>query len=173
MCVLSWPSAQVLATERITEYDDSGIEAIVFTAQGDMRQALNNLQATHSGTGFISSENVFKVVDQPHPLTINRVLMACHEGRLRDAITEVEGLWKQGYAAVDVVGTLFRVCKNIALPDGKKLAFIREIGMTNMAVSDGNDSLVQLTGLLARLVVCTDGLPDPHAPVAPLGYGFI
>jgi DNA polymerase III delta prime subunit len=38
-----------------------GLEAIVFTAQGDMRQALNNLQSTFNGFGHVSGENVFKV----------------------------------------------------------------------------------------------------------------
>jgi replication factor C subunit 2/4 len=33
----------------------------VFTAQGDMRQALNNLQSTFNGFKHVSSENVFKV----------------------------------------------------------------------------------------------------------------
>lgn len=42
-------------------YDPEGLEAILFTADGDMRQALNNLQSTYSGFGFISAENVFKV----------------------------------------------------------------------------------------------------------------
>lgn len=42
-------------------YNDEGLEAVIFTADGDMRQALNNLQATHSGFGFVSQENVFKV----------------------------------------------------------------------------------------------------------------
>lgn len=42
-------------------YTDDGIEAVLFTAQGDMRQALNNLQSTAQGFGHVSSENVFKV----------------------------------------------------------------------------------------------------------------
>ena len=43
------------------EYTEDGMEAVVFTAQGDMRQALNNLQSTHEGFGLVKSENVFKV----------------------------------------------------------------------------------------------------------------
>lgn len=43
------------------DYSEDGLEAIVFTAQGDMRQALNNLQSTKEGFGFVNSENVFKV----------------------------------------------------------------------------------------------------------------
>ncbi len=38
-----------------------GLEAIIFTADGDMRQALNNLQATHFGFGLVDSAAVFKV----------------------------------------------------------------------------------------------------------------
>lgn len=41
-----------------------GLEAIIFTADGDMRQALNNLQATFSGFRFVNQENVFKVDTQ-------------------------------------------------------------------------------------------------------------
>ena len=37
-----------------------GLEAIIFTADGDMRQALNNLQATHFGFGLVDSAAVFK-----------------------------------------------------------------------------------------------------------------
>ena len=59
------------------EYSDDGLEAIVFTSQGDMRQALNNLQSTKEGFGFFKSTNVFKVCDEPHPLLIKEMLDHC------------------------------------------------------------------------------------------------
>ena len=49
-------------------YTDDGLEAIIFTAQGDMRQALNNLQSTSQGFGHVNSDNVFKVSSS----TLNR-----------------------------------------------------------------------------------------------------
>ncbi|KAA3455494.1 replication factor C subunit 2 [Gossypium australe] len=45
-------------------YVPEGLEAIIFTADGDMRQTLNNLQATYSGFRFFNQENVFKVISQ-------------------------------------------------------------------------------------------------------------
>ena len=42
-------------------YVTEGMEALVFTADGDMRQALNNLQATVSGFRMVNQGNVFKV----------------------------------------------------------------------------------------------------------------
>ena len=43
------------------KYDDTGLDALVFVAQGDMRQALNSMQSTVAGFGFVNSNNVFKV----------------------------------------------------------------------------------------------------------------
>lgn len=56
----------VLGKEGVA-HNDEGLEALVFTAEGDMRQALNNAQATHAGFGVISSENVFKVCAATRP----------------------------------------------------------------------------------------------------------
>eukprot|EP00300_Choanocystis_sp_HF-7_P005965 c14390_g1_i1.p1 GENE.c14390_g1_i1~~c14390_g1_i1.p1 ORF type:complete len:134 (-),score=32.37 c14390_g1_i1:47-448(-) len=50
----------VINAEKIS-YTQGGLEAIVFTADGDMRQALNNLQSTAAGFGHIAEENVLKV----------------------------------------------------------------------------------------------------------------
>ena len=51
---------QICALENVS-YDESGLEAIIFTAEGDMRNALNALQSTVSGFSFVTAENVFKV----------------------------------------------------------------------------------------------------------------
>ena len=50
---------QVCAAENVT-YDSSGLEAIIFTAEGDMRNALNALQSTVSGFSLVTADNVFK-----------------------------------------------------------------------------------------------------------------
>lgn len=57
----------------------------MFTAQGDMRQALNNLQSTFNGFGHVSSENVFKVCDEPHPIMVEEMLQHCIKGDIANA----------------------------------------------------------------------------------------
>ncbi|XP_066589038.1 replication factor C subunit 2 [Prorops nasuta] len=132
-------------------YTDDGLEAIVFTAQGDMRQALNNLQSTHNGFKHVNGENVFKVCDEPHPLLIKQMLMHCTKGAICDAYEILEHLWKLGYSAEDLITNIFRVCKNLSIDEILILNFIKEIGLTHMGVIDGNGSLLQLNSLLARL----------------------
>ncbi|KAB7502284.1 Replication factor C subunit 2 [Armadillidium nasatum] len=114
---------QICEKENLSHTDD-GLEAIVFTAQGDMRQALNNLQSTAQGFGHISSENVFKILAH---------------------------LWKLGYAAEDIIINIQRVCKNVDMAEYLKLEFLKEIGYTHLRIVQGMTTLLQLSGLLARL----------------------
>ena len=66
----------VMDREQVNHTND-GLEALIFTADGDMRYALNNLQATHAGFPLVNKDNVFKVCDQPHPDLMLNVLRAC------------------------------------------------------------------------------------------------
>jgi replication factor C subunit 2/4 len=131
-----------------------GLEAVVFTADGDMRQALNALQATASGFGLVDRENVFKVCDQPHPLAVAAALKACAAGELDSAMATLLELHTKGYSCMDVIGTLFRVTKTAddrELPEAVKLAFIREIGFAHMRAGDGVGSALQVAGLTCKL----------------------
>lgn len=91
-----------------------------------MRQAINNLQSTHSGFGFVSPEAVFKVCDLPHPVTVNKIISSCEKGEIDNALEGLGELWTQGYSAVDIVATIFRVTKNNdTMPEYRKLEFIK------------------------------------------------
>ncbi|KAK7877272.1 hypothetical protein WMY93_032026 [Mugilogobius chulae] len=147
---------EVVQQEGLSVTDD-GLEAVIFTAQGDMRQALNNLQSTHSGFGFINSENVFKVCDEPHPLLVKGMLGNCVQGQVDEAYRVMEQLWRLGYSPEDIIGNVFRVCKTYSMPEYLKLEFIKEIGYTHVRVAEGVNSLLQMAGLVARL--CSKAAP--------------
>ena len=137
------------------QYVNEGLEAIIFTAQGDMRQALNNLQATYHGFGFVNAANVFKVCcrraaapsaslicqnfsmkfsrfivymqvcDEPSPLMVQEMLEFCKDGKIEEAYQRLSHLWKLGYSPEDIIGNIFRVCKTSKLPEYLKLMFIK------------------------------------------------
>ena len=145
----------VAAAEGVATMPD-GLEALVFSADGDMRQALNNLQSTAAGFGLVNAENVLRVCDQPHPATVSAAVESALEGDLDAAHALLASLLDRGYSSGDVVGTLFRLLR--ALPAGGKvpefaqLEAIREVAETQARLSDGVGTRLQLDGLLARLV---------------------
>ena len=142
---------QVCEAEKV-EHSEDGIAALVFSAEGDMRQALNNLQSTWSGFGFVSGDNVFRVVDSPHPVKVQAMIKACWEGKVDAALETLNELWTLGYSSHDIISTMFRVTKTIpTLSEHAKLEFIREIGFTHMRILDGVQSLLQLSGCVSKL----------------------
>jgi replication factor C subunit 2/4 len=121
---------QICEAEEV-QYSDDGIAALVFSAEGDMRQAINNLQSTHAGFGFVSGDNVFKVVDSPHPIKVQAMIKACHECRVDDALTALKELWDLGYSCHDIISTMFRVTKTVdTLSEQAKLEFIKVCAVT-------------------------------------------
>lgn len=142
---------QVIQSEGV-DHTNEGLEALIFTAEGDMRNALNNLQSTHAGFGLVNDTNVFKVCDQPHPLIVKNVVLAAKQGNIDKANSCMMRLWNDGYSAIDIIGVIFRIVKySEELSETLKLAYIRHIGFTHMRIADGLDTLLQLQGLCGRL----------------------
>lgn len=140
---------QIIDSENV-KYTNDGLEALIFTAEGDMRQAINNLQSTVAGYNLVNGENVFKIVDSPHPLIVKKMLTS---NNLDDSITILKHeLWDKGYSTVDIVTTCFRVTKTLyEIKESLRLEMIREIGITHMRILEGVGTYLQLSSMLARL----------------------
>ncbi|KAJ1430677.1 replication factor C 37 kd subunit [Ochromonadaceae sp. CCMP2298] len=140
----------VAALEDVS-YDTAGLEAIVFVAEGDMRNALNSMQSTVSGFGRVTSENVFKICDQPQPMKVRAAIARVTEGKMKDAQDIIMGLWSAGYAATDIIQTLFKVTRAYDMPEPLKLDMLREIGFSHMRIAQGLNTQLQLLGCVARM----------------------
>jgi len=142
---------QICEAENV-QCSEDGLAALIFSAEGDMRQAINNLQSTHAGFGFVSGDNVFRVVDSPHPIKIQAMLKCCYEGKIDAATDNLRELWDLGYSCHDIISTMFKVVKTMpTLSEHAKLEYIREIGFTHMRILEGVQTYLQLSGCLARL----------------------
>lgn len=135
------------------QYAPEGLEALVFVADGDMRQALNGLQATHA-LGMVTEPAVLRVCDEPHPNALETVLQLCAKHELDNALDTLEPLCKMGYAPVDLISSLFRVAKSLpvgAMPEALQLEYLKEIGNCHVRILDGCPTKLQLYGLVGKL----------------------
>ncbi|KAH8603471.1 putative Rad17 cell cycle checkpoint protein [Trypanosoma vivax] len=146
----------IIKQENVT-YTDDGLEALLDLADGDLRSAVNALQATCSGYGVVNAENVFKVCDQPHPLLVESIMSSCLKHDLAAAHKEMQRLLGRGYAVSDVISTFFRVAQNPKLfrDEQLQLAVLQIIGETTMRIAEGVGSPLQLAAMLARILVAT------------------
>lgn len=116
-----------------------------------MRCAINNLQATVAGFGTLNDENVFKVCDQPDPVIISSLIGLCIDGKVKTALAALRELYEKGYCATDLISTIFRVCKTYNMNDTLRLAFIKQVAEFHLRISEGLDTIVQLSGLVSSL----------------------
>ena len=165
-----------IAKAENVEITPEGFCALLFVADGDMRQAINSLQATYSGFGSpVTAEKIFRVCDQPHPEAIRRVLVdGCMKGDLDLALTGLEHLWSLGYAAVDLILTFFRVARGLehpVIPEALQLEYIRVVGLTHVNIVQGCPTKLQLAGMLAELCAMTYEEPTRSLLPAPPSAG--
>jgi replication factor C subunit 2/4 len=124
-----------------------------------MRQAINNLQSTYYGFKYVNADNVFKICDQPHPIVVQHILKCCSQGDVDKAVETMESLYDLGYSALDIITTIFRVVRNyMELDEQLRLDYLKEIGFTHMRILEGHQSIIQLSGMIAKL--CEISLPN-------------
>ncbi|KAI8878565.1 P-loop containing nucleoside triphosphate hydrolase protein [Backusella circina FSU 941] len=132
--------------------DASGYDALIYSANGDMRQAVNNLQSCHYGFGQVNAENVWKICDQPHPYAIQKILSYCAKGDIAEAEKSMRELYDIGYSSLDIITTTFRVTKSYSeLDQDLRLEYLRQIGFVHVRILEGHQSSLQLVGLVAKL----------------------
>lgn len=143
---------RILACEHIHEYTDDGLGALIFSCDGDMRQAINNLQSVYYGFGLINSDNVFKLVDIPNPLVVHKMLQQSLAGDLDLALAVLHELWDKGYSATDIVNICFRVSKTLHLDRADaNLEILKIVGQYQMRVVEGVATHLQLCGMLCSI----------------------
>nr|WCZ58474.1 replication factor C subunit 2 [Andalucia godoyi] len=144
---------EVVELEKV-QYTNDGLKSLLEVADGDLRGAMNVMQSCVAGLGVITSENIYRVADQPHPKTVVKMIECCKIGDLCGAYDLMHALLSKGYSAMDMVQTFFRVVKNSNdYNEEMKLAFIREIAATHARVAEGVDSPLQMDAMLARLMI--------------------
>ncbi|OIR58703.1 MAG: replication factor C subunit 4 [Amphiamblys sp. WSBS2006] len=132
---------------------EDGVDALCFISDGDMRQAINNLQATFSGAGLVSETNVYRVCDIPNPKLIEEIVVSCRASDFGSALEKLSWLIQSGHARIDIVSSFFRVVKAMsggAINEESRINFIREIGTTHLRILEGTDGM-QLEGMVGRM----------------------
>lgn len=105
---------KIVEFEKI-QIDNDAIEALVFTAEGDMRQAINNLQASFTGFEKVTAENVYKVCDVPNIEAMKKIVDHMQVGDFNQIQAILYPLWQEGYSAYDIANTINKLLQGFAV----------------------------------------------------------
>ncbi|MFQ6064069.1 MAG: replication factor C small subunit [Candidatus Bathyarchaeia archaeon] len=143
---------QSIIERESVKMSDEGLVAIFEVCEGDLRKAVNTLQAAASLGREIDAETVYSVVGRANPVDVQEMIKLAMKGdfiearkRLRDMIV------RYGVAASDIIRQIHIEIFRSGLPDKWKIKLADVIGEIDFRMVQGASEEVQLSALLARL----------------------
>ena len=135
------------------KYDRDGLETLLFISEGDMRNAVNNLQAVFTSTGFVGKNEVFEVCDVPNTKNLFLLYNFVKEKNLEMVLDTFEGIWKEDYSIHDLINYLGKALDVYDDIDFRlKFKLLSEVAKLKVLESDGLGTKTQILGCLATMV---------------------
>jgi len=131
---------------------DSGVEAIVDQCNGDLRRAINTLQAAATLSKTVDKKIVLQVVGKAGIEEIRELVEKALKGDFvgaRDKMYEL--MTTYGMSGNDIIRQIHREIFNLNLPPKTQLELAALIGEYDFRLVEGANEDIQLSALLAQL----------------------
>lgn len=132
---------------------EEGLNAIFEVCGGDLRRAVNTLQAAASLGKPIDEKTVYSVIGRANPIDVRNMITLAMKGDFIGAREKLrEMILKYGVAGSDIIKQIHTEIFRSGLPEKWKVRLADAIGEIDFRLVQGSDDEVQLSALLARLV---------------------
>lgn len=143
---------------------EDGYEALIYVAQGDMRKAVNSLQAAAfiDTEKPISRETIYRTTATANPEDIKSLIETALLGNFRAARKELNRLlYEEGLSGEDIVGQIYRVISemdnrtvlDLGLSERRIVELIDIVGEIDFRLTEGASEKIQLEALLAHFAL--------------------
>lgn len=142
---------RVAELEKVKLLED-GIDAIFEICGGDLRRAVNTLQAAASLGEAITSDVVYSVIGRANPVDIREMLGLAIKGDFVGAREKLRDLiLKYGLAGSDIIKQIHYEIFRLNIPEKWKVKLADITGEIEFRLIQGSSDEVQLSALLAKL----------------------
>ena len=140
------------------EIDDEAMEMIISLTENksDMREMINKLEllkanySAHQDLIKITTKEICNICDKPSPIIIHHFLKTLGSD-LKAGIQIIHNLKNDGFQSSDICITLTNEILNMDILEIKKKELITCISEYNRFFLEGNDSLLQMGGLVIEI----------------------
>ncbi len=136
--------------------DKKALEAIVYVSMGDMRKAVNILQASSALNKKVDEETVFNVSSRARPAEVKEMIGLALDGKFLDARNLLDKLmYEHGMSGEDVIGQVYREAMRAdekEISSKTKVAIIDIVGEYDFRMVEGANERIQLEAMLAQFM---------------------
>ena len=146
---------KISENEKIT-IDEKGKNAINYICQGDLRKAINILQAAATLDKKLNEEIIYTVSSKARPEQVQEMIILALNGKFIDARKKLDELmYEQGMSGEDVMVQIYRETMNLSddkLDQKSKIELVHTIGEYDFRLTEGANERIQLEALLAQFM---------------------
>lgn len=143
-----------IVEEEKLKITDSGISAIIYLSEGDLRKVANLLQASSALGEKITEDIVYDVASQAKPDDVKNMLELALKGNFEDARNRLQDmLLRQGLSGEDVIKEIHKQIYSLDISEQAKVQLIEKTGEFEFRISEGSSDLIQLEALLAQFLI--------------------
>lgn len=136
------------------EVTKGGMDAIEYVASGDMRKAINALQAAALLGDSVDEDTIYQITSTAKPEEIRELIKAAVSGDFGAARGKLdELLLSKGLSGEDIVVQLHRAMLGMDISNVDKVKLIDRIGEIDFRMTEGANERIQLEALLAYFVL--------------------
>ncbi|MGQ9542754.1 MAG: replication factor C small subunit [Candidatus Bathyarchaeia archaeon] len=142
---------EIAEREKVT-FDPEALQVIVTFAEGDMRRAINTLQAAASIGKKIDEQSVYQVIGKARMQDVVEIIDLALKNRFvqsREKLRTI--LIEYGVSGQDVLRQIHSEIFRMNIPEKKRVEIAEAIGEVDYRLSQGADEEVQLSALLAHI----------------------
>jgi len=134
------------------EVTEDGVDALVYAADGDMRRAINALQAASVTDEVVDEETVYAITSTARPEEVEEMVSHAVGGDFVAARSRLDELLSdRGLAGGDIVDQLHRSAWEFDLDEKATVRLMDRLGEADFRITEGANERVQLEALLASL----------------------
>ena len=140
----------MIVKEEKLKIDKPALEAIYKISEGDMRKAINILQASATLGEKITKDAIYEVAAQAEPEEVREMINYALKGKFLDSRNILkEMLLKRGMAGQDIIKQISRQIYDLDVSEKTKASLIEKVGDFEFRMQTGNE-LIQLEAMLAQ-----------------------
>jgi replication factor C small subunit len=152
-----------IADEENTRLTDEGIKAIIEVAEGDLRKAINTFQASAALGEEVTYQSVYDIMGIVRPMDLRNMITLALKAEFIQARDELRRLLiEKGYSEIDLLQQMHRFILDSGLKEKWKVELIEAIGDADYKITSGADPEIQLSALLARMVLIGSELQNDY-----------
>ncbi|GAA5931200.1 hypothetical protein JCM10213_000240 [Rhodosporidiobolus nylandii] len=138
----------VVEKEKVNLTED-GRQALLKLSRGDMRRALNVLQACHAAYDITDESKVYQCTGNPEPADIDEIMRSMMNDSFEGGYQRISSLKaEKGLALQDIIQGIYDYAATVEFSKPTRVYFLDQLAQVEHRLSTGGSEKLQLTALL-------------------------